>query len=373
MDLSASDARAQRRTTDDDLATSIPEVDVEQVSLDNTSSIDTTNENQSGDGSTPSWRPSGYTVDAMVGQVNGQPIYAATVFEPIGDQLTALGKRLPLSEFRQRAGQLIESRLGQIVADALILGEAESDLSAQEQAGLQNILKQRRQELIRFWGRGSVAVAEENLVRQTSKSLEDTLTEARQRMLVQRYLQQKLFPQINVTRKDIERYYIDHSNEFNPPPVRTIRLIYVADVADANEIDALLSDGETFQAAASLPFNRYRSGDGGLMSEPAVGDQVFGQPELNKAMLTLRSGEHSQRTPIDDRYWWVFVESIKQEQSQSITEVQLKIEALLRRQQFQALSQRYRQRLFETGSYNPIDQMARGLLDVAISRYAAVQ
>ena len=67
-----------------------------------------------------------YTVDAMVGQVNGKPIYASTVFESIFEQLAALGRSLPRAEFRQRAGQLIEARLGQIVTDALILGEAES-------------------------------------------------------------------------------------------------------------------------------------------------------------------------------------------------------------------------------------------------------
>jgi type IV pilus assembly protein PilB len=36
-------------------------------------------------------KPEGYTMDAMVGQVNGNAIYASAVFEPFSEQLAALG------------------------------------------------------------------------------------------------------------------------------------------------------------------------------------------------------------------------------------------------------------------------------------------
>ena len=308
----------------------------------------------------------------MVGQVNGKPIYANTVFEPIVEQLAALGRSLPPREFQARAHQLIQGRLSQIIADALLLGEAENGLTAQEHAGLRNILKQQREELIRFWGKGSVAVAEENLVRQTSRSLDDTLTETRQRMLVQRYLQQKLLPKIHVRRKDVERYYTEHINEYQPPVSRTLRLIYVKSNQDADQIDRLLSEGTPFGQAASSPLNQYRPDAGGLMSEQAVGDQVFSQAPLNEAMRMLQPGEHSQRIETEGRYWWVAVESIERPEGRSQTEAQLEIEDLLRRQQFQQLTQRYRQDLFKTGSYNSIETMGQALLEIAMSRFAAV-
>lgn len=325
-------------------------------------------------GPTPTQRVNGvnhrFAVDAMVGQVNGQPIYANAVFEPIIEQLTALGSNLLPGDFRQRARQLIESRLAQIVADSLILGEAESDLSAQEQAGLQNILKEQREELIRFWGIGSVALAEANLVRQTSRSLEQTLTESRQRLLVQRYLRQKLFPKINVTRKDIERYYNDHFDQFNPPPTRTLRLISVQDPSAAGRVNQLLNDGTAFEDVAALAINQYRPDEKGLMSKQAMGDQVFSQPQLNEAMLGLRASQHSPPIQIGDKTWWISVDSIEQPHGQPLIAVQLEIEQLLRRQQFQALTQQYRQELFATGSYNPIDSMSDALLMVAMSRFA---
>jgi len=312
-----------------------------------------------------------YTVDAMVGQVNGKPIYANTVFEPILEQLSVLGKSLPRSQFQLRAKQLIEGRLGQIIADALILGEAESDLSDQEHAGLQNILKQKREELIRFWGRGSVAVAEDNLVRQTSRSLEETLTSARQQMLVQRYLRQKLFPKINVTRKGVERYYNNHLNEYMPPPSRTLRLIYVTQDADADKIDQMFQRGVVFTEIASSDLNQYRPDAGGLMSQKAIGQEVFSQPQLNKAMLRLGVGEHSPRTRAGDRYWWIAVESIDQPTGKTLSEVQLEIEGLIRQRQFQTLTQRYRADLFRNGSYNPIETMSDSLVKIAINRFGA--
>ena len=238
---------------------------------------------------------------------------------------------------------------------------------------MQNILKQQREELIRFWGKGSIALAQDNLVRQTSRDLDQTLAETRQRFLVQRYLRQELFPKINVTRKDIERYYNDHLNEYNPPTTRTLRLIRVKDLAVADQVDQALSQGQPFEQVASLPVNRYRSADAGLMSEKAQGNQVFGQAPLNEAMLRLAVGEHSPRIHVEDTYWWIGVEAIDTMQGRSLTEVQLEIESLLRRQRFQELTRQYRQQLFKTGSYNPLGQMSQALLEVAMSRFAVTK
>lgn len=314
-----------------------------------------------------------FMVDAMVGQVNGQPIYASEVLEPIIEQLAALGRSLPRGQFQQRAQQLIEGRLGQMVADSLILGEAESDLSAQEQAGLQNILKNQREELIRFWGRGSVALAEDSLIRQTSRSLTDTLTETRERIVVQRYLRQKLWPKVNVTRRDIERYYNDHFDKYNPPTARTLRLIYVKDSSAAEEVDRLLDQGTPFHDIASQSINQYRPSQGGLMSEKAVGDEVFGQPELNEALLQLQPNHHSPRIQTKDRFWWIYLDSMERSTGRSLSEVQLEIEGLLTRTRFQTLTQNYRRQLFKSGSYNQLDEMGQMLMNIAMSRFAAIQ
>ncbi len=323
--------------------------------------------------STPRGIGRSYTVDAMVGQVNGKPIYAAEVLEPIEEQLSVLGKSLPRKEFVGRARQLIEGRLGQIVTDALILGEAERDLTVQEHAGLLQFLKLQREELIRFWGIGSVAVAQENLVRQTSRTLDQTLNETRERMLVQRYLRERLWSKISVSRKDVERYYQEHFSDFNPPANRGLRLIYVETKESADTVGRMLDEGVAFEEVAKQDLNQYRHEEGGLMAEKAVGDEVFGHAVLNEAMLTLRAGEFSGRVQAGGRYWWVRVESIDQPKGRSLSEVQLEVESLLQRQRFQQLTQQYRRELFETGSYNSIDQMGEALLAIAVNRFAGLE
>src|SRR5699024_10537599 len=82
-----------------------------------------------------------YPVDGMIGQVNGQAIYADAVLKPISAQLKALSKRVSPSEFIKRAKQLIENRLRQIVADNLILGQAMRDLDSNQKKALNHYVQ----------------------------------------------------------------------------------------------------------------------------------------------------------------------------------------------------------------------------------------
>lgn len=298
-----------------------------------------------------------YIVDAMVGQVNGRAVYASTVLEPVAEQMAALGRTMPRGVFRERAATLISSRLDQIVADALILGQAERDLNAQEQQGLAGMISERRDELLRQYGRGSVSLANETMLEQTGKDLEQTLSEFRQKALVRRYLQQKLFPKLVVSRKDIERYYNDRPDEFNPKPGRTLRLIRVNEEAGATRIEQQLAQKKPFAEVAADRANLYRREQGGLMADKARGEKVFTQDELNAAMVSLQPGQASQRIKIGNTSWWLYVEAIESGKARTLREAQQEIEELLKKQRFQALTQRYRQQLFAEGSYNPIAEM----------------
>ena len=311
-----------------------------------------------------------HRVAGMVGQVNGEAIYASEVFKPLREQLQSLGARLSVAEFRGRAQQLIRGRLDQLVTDSLILGEAQRDLSERQRQGLKAMMAQRREELIRKHGRGSVAVADSTLKRETGKGLEETLEDKRQQMLVQRYVRQKLLPRINVTRRDIERYYRDNEGRFNPPATRSFRLIRVADEAAADRVAQRLEAGETFKAIAQSGLNEFQTSQGGLM-EDMQGEEVFGYDALNDAMLELDEGEHAGPIAIGGQYWFVKVVKLDQPEGKPLKEVQRQIESALRAQQFRRLQEEYRRTLYERGSYNPIDQMTAALVQIAVSRYTS--
>lgn len=310
----------------------------------------------------------------MVGQVNGKAIYAQTVFDPIEEQLQALGGQLPEEAFRQRAAELILGRLDEIVSNALLLGQAQRDLTKQEQMALRQILQDKRQELIRRHGRGSLAVAEAQLLADTGKTLDQTLEEYRQTILISRYLSRKLMPRIHVTRSDIQRYYRDHYDEYNPPAQRVIRLIRVADAQQAQRVQQRLEAGEPFADVAADPINQFRPSEGGRME--VTGDQPLAFEPLNQAVAQLQEGQSAgpiQTPGQPEAFWFILVEQLNRPPGQPLEHVQRQIEETLRRQQFEALSRQYQQRLYEEGSYTPREQMAQTLLQIAMSRYAAAQ
>jgi len=311
-----------------------------------------------------------YTLDAMVGQVNGRAIYASQVLAPMHEVLQARGRRLPRAAFEREAAELIVGRLNEIIDNALILGVAERDLSDQEQMGLQNILQERRQQMLRDMGIGSEKLANTRSVERTGRSIDEELTEERQKIVVTRYLRTKLFPRINVTRRDVARYYRDHQEEFNPPPGRVLRIIRVNDARQADRIDAMLAEGKPFAEVAADRANVYRPEEAGLMPDVQTGDRIFGPENLNEAVLKLAEGQNTGRVQVGQGFWWVHIDKINTAETKRLRDVQLQIEELLKRQRFQQLSAQQRARLFREGSYNPIEQMATSLLDVAMARYA---
>ena len=311
-----------------------------------------------------------YTVAAMIGQVNGRALYADSVLEPLDDQLRNLGQRLRPESFHREIQTILYANLRQIIFDALILGEAERSLTDEEQMRVTHIVAERRKELLRQF-LGSEQRAERELLAQFGLTLDETLKESRQQVIISNYLRQQLLPKINVTRKDIERYYTDHFDGFDEQVTRKLRLIKVSTEEDALAIEQRLAAGEPFSDVARDPSNLFKPQHGGLFSEASTGDP-FNHPQLNEAMVILTAGQHSSRIEIDTFVWWLQVESLERIPQQSLRDTQLKIESILTEQRYRSLTADYRDRLVREGSYSPgIDQMAQVLIDVTMARYAA--
>ncbi len=316
--------------------------------------------------------PAAYSVDGMIGQVNGRAIYTDDVLdESMSRTLEAWGKQLPRDEFRKRAAERIALRLNGMVTDALIFGEAQRDLSDQERQGLATAVTRYREQLLREHGQGSPALAEATLIEKTGLNLDQTIERWRQALVVQRYMRQKLQPKVNVTRRDVRRYYNDHYDEFNPPPARTVRVIQTTGEDDAKAIRDMLDNGIPFADAAKDPRNRFRANAGGLMGDMA-GDQLFADPAVNQATLELQEGQCAGPIVVGDRAWFVCVDKIEHGQTMPLMDVQTRIHAVLAEQQLREHSERYRQELFQKGSYNSIEAMTKSLLEIATDRYATV-
>ena len=312
-----------------------------------------------------------YHVAGMVGQVNGRAIYARSIFKDVHERLTDLGQRLPASQFRQQASAMLQGRLKQIVMDALILGEAKNQLTEQNQQGLLAFLKEERKKLIRELGRGSEELANERSRTTSGLTLDQRINERRNQMVVQNYLKAKLWPKINVSRKDIERYYHDHFEEFNPPEGRTIHLLRTNDDNVANQIDKELEKGRSFLDIAGDNVLNPRDWEKKGLFGSGIKGKPFGNDALNDVTLKLNSGEHSDRMKVGSMHTWVYVAQVSQGETRSLREVQLEIERTLKQQQYNRYTEDYQMRLLNEGSYNDMSEMHTRLLNICMSVYAA--
>lgn len=322
-----------------------------------------------------------FELDGMIGQVNGHAIYAGTVLGPMHEELAALGRSRTRRQFEQQAEQLIKERLRALLLDALIYGEAERALNQQEQVYLQYAVTSHREELLRRYGQGSLTLAEENIFAETGKTLDQNVEEYRQGLVVTRYRYQVLMPKINVSRRDIERYYRDHIDQFNPPVRRTLRIIRVETPQEAERVASALAAGEPFaevagesfvDATTGKPVNIFRPDEGGLMDN-MIGDEPLRFDAVNEAILPLEEGQYAGPIELAADHWFVCVETIEHPPRISLMDAQSRIEQQLRFQQVLVLQQEYHQKLLEEGSYNPPQEMADALLRIAVNRYAAAR
>ncbi|MEX2214693.1 MAG: hypothetical protein WD768_11225 [Phycisphaeraceae bacterium] len=331
------------------------------------------------------------TVDAMIGQVNGRPIYASQVLEPLKAQLNAMGQQMARAEFRNAAARILSERLYQIVFDSLFLAEAERRMTEQERFQLKVMMHLNRQELIRKYGAGSEPAANDELKKTTNRTLEETLEGVRQTILVRRYQDEVIYPKIAVSKRDVERFYNrpEVYEKYNPKPGRKVRLIRVANKTSAAKVDALFAEGKTFIEIAKDPVNQYNpKSEGKFMSldknnkdtDLHQGENLFSIDALNDALAKLKAGEHSPRIVVSnqlgDLYFWILFEEVIVGTRKSLPEVQLEIEQQIRGLQYMMIEQRYRKKLFEDAGYvvdgstaNPLDEMAASLVKIAVGLY----
>jgi hypothetical protein len=314
--------------------------------------------------------PDAVPVQAMVGQIAGQPIYAHRVLDGLEAQLDSLGRRLPAEQFRRQAAALIGTQVSGLVSNALIQDAAERELTAQQRAQLDFFIEYRRQELLRRFGQGSIALAERNILEETGVSFDQTLRDIRTQTMILAYLDRTLKPLINVSRRDIARYYRDNFDAFNPPTKRTIQLIYAEDEADAAWFVEQLEAGVPFAELAEDPRNAYRGKSASMTVES--NESMFGE-RIDPAVQSLDEGQWAGPLPNRGQQWFIHLAELDQPPRRSQFEAQVDIERQLRAQQEFFLRQELDRKLAEQSSFTDVQQMAQAVLDIAMARYAAAE
>lgn len=322
----------------------------------------------------PAARDQAYAVDAMLGHVNGEAIYAHTILEPVEAELAAFGRRYDGDEFLRRAAPVLAGRLREVLIDKLILAEAGGGLSEREWQAVAGMVQARREELLRFYGQGSLAKARAEFLAAEDMELDEALAQYREELVVRRYLQQELMPQINVQQRDVERRFNDMLAQgvFNTEDRRVIRLMMTRDAVSAEVIASKLADGDAFdRVARDETLNSYNPTSGGEFNsgDPITGDQVLGIEEVNTVILGLAQGEHAGPITAGDRYFFVQVQTYVPGADIQLRDMQVELEQRLRLEQWDTLFRDFRETLWNSGGYTDPVLMTEKLLDIAIARY----
>lgn len=314
-------------------------------------------------------------VNAMVGYINGEALYADQVFDVnIAAQLSAYGRRLNDNDFMSEAFKVIEKKLNTVIENKLILGEAERNLTEQQRRGIAYMVQKQREELLRFYGQGSLSKAQAEFLEDNGMTLDEHLVQLREAWMMRLYIEEKVNPKIVINDRDIERWYKDHESVFNQPDRRVFRLIQAVDQDAADQITQRLARGESFaEVASDASLNSFNPDGTGLFGsgEPVAGDSLIKYESVNAALLALGEGKHAGPINVAGRSFFVQVVKFEPGVVQTLddADVQLKIKEKIYFDQKINLANRLRREIRERGSYTNRDEMGSKLLEIARVRY----
>ncbi len=360
------------------------------------------------------------TIDAFVGQINGEPVYASALLDQIGPRLredldrwsersdlieasvradillAAAGVPIdvPRMTAQARAGWWLETYasldLGQrrsiAAADIiyrellrrtvsqLVLAEARESLPQQVRQGLLVFLEQIRGTLIRETGGGSEAMAQKRLLERDT-SLDELAQDQLDQEIIKLEIETKVTPRVQVPWKRVARQYARDFEQYNPESVATFRVVRVkvGDAPDIASVQARVDAGDPFIEIASSALNTRQRNQGSLDPVSFRGDlsgtTIFGPEALNEAAQGLSEGMTSAPVEFRGELWWIHLESIETPPGLALYEVQLAIFDALEAEKQSVEQSRYYERLLTEGSYSDLTIMTGRLLRLARERY----
>lgn len=319
------------------------------------------------------------TVGGLLGQVNGRPIYIDAVLKPITDRLASLGREGSRRSFVEEANVVIRRRLRTVIENELLLSIARADLTEQEQRGLSAWVESLYEEFRRREG-GSQAEANRRSLDKYGIGIAERVEEFKRRELVRLKLSNQISKKVVVTFREIERYYRDHPEEFNPAPSITLRLIMVPadDQQRESAVTTALEEGQPF-ADVSRNHSVVLSGKGGALGTLPLTDgiensEITAWPEVDAVVRGLNAGEYAGPVNIETSNGtsliWVYVESIEAGRGRTLYDAQHDIENKLNETKFSVELNKYFAQLRSRASIDDEDLMAFKLLEIALERWA---
>jgi len=331
---------------------------------------------------TPGTRANGGSlIDAKVGDLNGEPVYANAVFAEVGDRLRAEAQRLGRNEWRQLARRAIGDYLRARLELSVLEAEARAALPPEaRRTGLFAAVQAMQAETL-AQNFGSRSIANQRLQEQGGYRDVDEYLDARLRMeLIRMQMNRVLERRVAVSFQEIERAYENAFDTFNPRPTAVFHQIEVLtrNESAVEHIRARLASGETFIDVAKDPVNLRSPDTAGVHRHEFGRDaawetvEFFRVAPLNEAARGLSPGQWVGPLTIGPAQRWLYLDRVERT-SRSLYDVQELLAAEILRAKQEREFIRYTHRLIGEAAHSDLDEMTERLLEIGEARFAPAQ
>ena len=313
-----------------------------------------------------------WTIESLIGQINGRPVYAGKFMTSIEDRILRLVAENPPGNAQRLIEKLIQDRFQQYINNELIISEAEGMLSPEMQAGIFAWIQSIQEQTVAGNG-GNRTSATQSIEDQFGMNMEQYLKEKRDEALASDLLRRRVEPRTIVSWRDVERQYSMLEKEFNPEPRITIGRIrlQVSDQLEIQNVQERFKRGETFaQVATALNVP-----DGGKWQQyPLPKNGLAGlelADDIKKILLAVENGQVTEELRKGSTATWYCVTNVQEQATRSIFEsaLQRSIRRGLKEQRGAYERNRYLASLRDRWVTNDIDQMTKRLIVIAWERY----
>ncbi|MBX3402368.1 MAG: peptidyl-prolyl cis-trans isomerase [Phycisphaeraceae bacterium] len=313
-------------------------------------------------------------LESVIGQINGRPVFASEILDPLDGKLRAIAERVGADRtaFRNESAMEVLGVLQKKIRDELILAEARSSLTPEQQQGLFFFLGQVQRSMVSQQA-GSRLLADEATRESSGRTLQQEARDQLELRLIEHEINRKIYSRVNIPWRLVRQEYERDPDRFNQPGVAVFRVISVP-MADAERVRAAEQAiaEKPFAEAAAMDFNAFLRDTGGLQRREFRGELsqagLFAAP-LNDAARALNIGETAGPIRWDNALAWLHLESVEPPISRSLYDAQMELDLELRDRKRRAESEVYFMRLLSRGSFTEIERMIEQVLAIAAERY----
>ena len=311
-------------------------------------------------------------VESLVGQVNGRPIFANEILEPIADQLLILSEeeQRDITAFKNGAKQLINNQMLAVVKSELLLSEAKSGMTLEENQGLFAYLQREREDMASSAG-GSQSAVTRQLLDEEGQTVDEYLDFKQQQVLIEKLLREKVSPHVQVTWRDVKRAWEQNKDKLNVPGKVTLGMIRITGEEEIELVTESFARGESFKVVAT---NAGMQNDGiwdsfDLDEQGMAGIDVA--DSIKPHLIDLIEGEVVGPIHIGSSTFWFTIIEIVEAQTASIWDPQVQLFLRERLYGIQSMTEekRFLERILAEGSYDEFNAMVERILHVAVTRY----